>query len=346
GTKSVTATLPAALLVVLWWRHGRLAYRHDVRPLLPWFIVAIASGALTAWFEHRLIGANGAEFALSWVQRVLLSGRVIVHYASTLFWPTTLIFTYPRWEIIPSWTALLYPVGVALTLIVGWLLRARSRAPLAVLLLFCGTLTPVLGFVNVYPFRYAWVADHFQYLANIAPMVGLAAAVWTLPQRWARTAAVAAVALLAGMSWRQSGEYRDPITLYRATLARNDASWMAHHNLARLLANRPEARAEAIAHYQRATALKPDHARAYYGVGVLLQRDGRTAEAITALERARTLEPRNAQLVANASFLLGELYESRGDARTAAIAAYALADSLKPGVPQTQQALARARRAP
>jgi len=32
-SKTVTATLPAALLVIFWWRHGRLSLRRDVRPL-------------------------------------------------------------------------------------------------------------------------------------------------------------------------------------------------------------------------------------------------------------------------------------------------------------------------
>ena len=31
----------------------------------------------------------------------------------------------------------------------------------------CGTLFPALGFVNVFPFRYSFVADHFQYLASM-----------------------------------------------------------------------------------------------------------------------------------------------------------------------------------
>src|SRR5690606_37594336 len=36
-TKTVTATLPAVLLVLFWWQRGRLAWRRDVVPLLPWF---------------------------------------------------------------------------------------------------------------------------------------------------------------------------------------------------------------------------------------------------------------------------------------------------------------------
>ena len=33
----MTATLPAALLVIIWWSRGKLSWQRDVLPLLPWF---------------------------------------------------------------------------------------------------------------------------------------------------------------------------------------------------------------------------------------------------------------------------------------------------------------------
>ena len=44
-----------------------------------------------------------------------------------------------------------------------------GRGPLVAVLFFAGTLGPALGFINVYPMRYSFVADHFQYLASIGP---------------------------------------------------------------------------------------------------------------------------------------------------------------------------------
>ena len=52
-TKSVTATLPAALLVMFWWRRGRLSWRDDVVPLLPWFVMGVTAGLF-----HGLGGAG------------------------------------------------------------------------------------------------------------------------------------------------------------------------------------------------------------------------------------------------------------------------------------------------
>ena len=50
----------------------------------------------------------------------------------------------------------------------AWSIRRRSRGPLTALLLYVGSLFPALGFLNVYPFIYSFVADHFAYLAGLA----------------------------------------------------------------------------------------------------------------------------------------------------------------------------------
>jgi hypothetical protein len=63
-TKTVTATLPAALLVIAWWRRGSISWRNDLAPLLPWLALGLAAGLGTAWFEHTHIGATGDDFSL------------------------------------------------------------------------------------------------------------------------------------------------------------------------------------------------------------------------------------------------------------------------------------------
>ena len=133
-TKTVTATLPAALLLVFWWKHGKLDRRRDVQPLLPWFIVAAIAGAFTAWFERAIIGARGEDFALTLLERGLLAGRVIWFYLGKLVWPENLIFVYPRWEIDESaWWQYAFP-GAAVALAVGLAIlavRHGRRGPLA-----------------------------------------------------------------------------------------------------------------------------------------------------------------------------------------------------------------------
>jgi len=120
-------------------------------------------GALHGMGERTDIGAHGAEFNLSAGQRCLIAGRAIWFYAGKLLWPYKLTFIYPRWAVnTGSAWQYLFPVGVLVVLIVFVMLARRGeRGPLAALLYFSGTLFPVLGFLNVYPFIYSYVADHF-----------------------------------------------------------------------------------------------------------------------------------------------------------------------------------------
>ncbi len=348
ATKTVTATLPGALLVLAWWMRGRIAWRRDVVPLIPWVVVAAVSGLATAWVERRLIGAEGAEFDLDALQRLLLAGRDIAHYVGTLLWPARLVFMYPRWVIDARDPALYaYLAGTLALTLALWRMRDRTRAPLAAWLLLLGGLFPVLGFVNVYPFRYSYVADHFQYLANIGPLVLAAAGVHAMTDRWASVAAsrTAIVALLAGLgalTWQQSANYRDAETLWRATIAGNPGSWMAHHNLGRILASRAGGQPEAIAQFEATVRLKPDHARAHYSLGVALLRESRWDEAAPHLAAAIRLEPANMVLVANAEYLLGVYEMNRGGHAADAAAHFAEAARRKPTVAETRNALGEA----
>ncbi|HTT57026.1 MAG TPA: hypothetical protein VMF63_07955, partial [Opitutaceae bacterium] len=245
GTKSVTATLPGALLVVLWWRRGRLEWRRDVAPLVPWFAAGLAMGLLTSWVERRLIGAEGVEFNLTGLERGLLAGRVVWFYLGKLVWPSDLVFIYPRWNVsaAAAWQYLA-PAGVAAMLGALWSVRGRARGPLAAALFFGGTLFPALGFFNVYPFVYSYVADHFQYLASLGIIVLAAGAwgrAWSAPtarpgfrRGLLALAAAGLIATLGVLTWRQSRIYRDLPTLYRATVERNPDCWMAAFNLGNL----------------------------------------------------------------------------------------------------------------
>jgi tetratricopeptide (TPR) repeat protein len=293
-SKTVTATLPAALLVVFWWRRGRLEWKHDVRPLLPWLALGASAGLFTAWVEKTVIGANGVDFALTPLQRVLLAGRAIWFYAAKLIWPANLTFLYPRWSIDPGdWRQYLFPAGVLVVAIGLWRLARQNRGPLAGFLLFAGTLFPVLGFFNVYPFRYSYVAGHFAYLASLGILVPVASALARIDSKAGRIAIpVILLAVLGVSTWRQSGIYSDEETLYRATLERNPDSWLAHNNLGNILLKDPGARADAIAHFEAALRVRPDYWEAHLSLGnALLEMPGRLDDAIAEYQRALRLAP-------------------------------------------------------
>ena len=335
-TKTVTASLPAALLVVFWWQRGRLDWRRDLVPLVPWFVLGAAGGLFTAWVERALIGADGAAFDLGWVQRALLAGRVVWFYLGKLFWPAELIFTYPRWTIAAGvpWQYL-FPAALLALLGTLWALRTRGRGPLAGLLIFGGSLFPVLGFFNVFPFKYSYVADHFQYLASLGVIVpvaaGLAAAWLRLTDPGFRRAGLLLAALLlaalALLTRRQAADYRDSEALYRATLARNPASFMAHSNLGVILALVPEQRSAAIAHFSAALRINPDLQETHYNLANALSKTpGQAEAAIAHYHTALKLKPDYTDAHNNLAILLMKIPGQQREA----IGYYEIALRLRP----------------
>ncbi|CAG0980241.1 Magnetosome protein MamA [Gammaproteobacteria bacterium] len=345
-TKSVTATLPAALLVIVWWRFGKVSWRRDVLPLVPWFALAAGMAVLTVSVERHVVGARGAEWALGPGERILVAGRALWFYLGKLAWPADLAFIYPRWRpdtlSLAQW---IFPAAALLALASLWGVRTRSRAPIAVALLFAGSLFPALGFFDVYPFRYSFVANHFQYLGSAYVLAGAATGLAVLSARGRASASALRVAgclllpLLGGLTYREARNYRDAETLYRSILESDARSWFAHHNLAmglldrgrpeealphfeaalRANANAPEIRiglglalsrvgreGDAIGLYESVGRSHPESSDAESNLGELLRRMGRVDEAIVHLERAVRLEPRHEAARHNLGLALGQ----------------------------------------
>jgi tetratricopeptide (TPR) repeat protein len=300
-SKTIIATLPAALLVVFWWQRGKLSWKQDVFPLIPFFVVGIGAGLFTAWVEWKFVGARGSEYDFTFIERVLIAGRVIWFYLGKLVWPVDLIFIYPRWHVSQTvWWQYLFPITALLVSVVLWLLSRHNRAPLAAWLFFVGTLFPALGFFNIYPFCYSFVADHFQYLASIGPITLAAAGIAMLfrslmnKRQFLEPIVCGTLLLVLGVSsWRQSGMYTDIETLWRTTIAKNPNAFLAYNNLGNMLALQGKT-AEAIAQFHRAIEIKPDYAEAYYNLAIVLDRQGKPDEAIDNYQKAIEITPDSA----------------------------------------------------
>jgi protein O-mannosyl-transferase len=370
-TKTVTATLPAALLVIFWWQRGRLSWRRDILPLGPWLALGAAGGLFSGWVERTyIIGVHGEVYGLSLVQRTLVAGRAACFYLGKLLWPGNILFTYPHWTVDASagWQYL-YPLGMAALVAGLWALRRRSRAPLAALLFFLGSLLPTLGFLSVYAFIFSYVADHWQYLPSLG-VIALAAAGWA---RWTRSSPVVAIlvaGILGALTWRQSRYYRDAPTLYRATLERNPAAWRIREDGAEIMvaqgrleeaaeqfrqvlgANPDYAEArnhlgdiylkegkipEAIAQFQETVRLRPDATDAHVNLGTALSQTGNFTAAVTQFNDALGIEPGSAMIHNNLGNALSQL--RRGPE---AIAQYEEAVRLSPGFADAHVNLANA----
>ena len=292
-SKSVTCTLPAAVLLLIWWKRGRLRWR-EMAPLVPFFVLGGIMGLNTAWMEKHRVGAVGSEFALSLVERCLIASRALWFYTLKLVWPQNLIFIYPRWQIDPTalWQWVFVP-ATAITLATLWMLRGKlGRGPLVAVLFFAITLAPALGFIDVYPFRYSFVADHFQYLASIGIIaLGVATAGRVLRRPSARVGTSGLVlAVLGLLTWRHCAPFRDEETLWRDTIAKNKSCWMAYDNLGHLLQHQGKL-SEAITQYKQALLAKPDDELAHNNWANALLTTGDVHGAIGHFEQALRIKP-------------------------------------------------------
>lgn len=255
-----------------------------------------------------------------------------------------IVFIYPRWTIDATqpWQYA-HPLAALAAFALLWVWRERlGRGPLAAALLFSGTVFPALGFFNLYPMLFSFVADHFQYLTSLSLIALFTAAAHRGLRRLGPSAlragavAVAAILLLFGAkTWSLGHQYANEETLYRAILASNPDAEMAHHNLGIELGNRG-ALDEAIHHFREALRLNPKSHGSLYDIGLLLVRLDRLPEAVSALEAAARLAPGMSAYWNDLGVALARL--ERFDE---AIQCYKQALSLHPGDAQAAQNLSK-----
>jgi tetratricopeptide (TPR) repeat protein len=286
--KTVACTLPAALLIIRWMRGRDIGPRY-IAGLIPFFALGLAFGLLTVWWEANLVGASGRVWEMSYIERGMLAGRVFWFYIYKLLAPFDLIFIYPRWRVDSSamWQWL-FPAGMVLAAALLLALSRRiGRGPIAALAFFLVTLFPALGFIDVYPFQFSFVADHFQYMASIGPISLFAGtAAWAagrgISSEKARASAsvLAAAALLAvlwALSFNQTFAYKDSAAVWKDTIAKNPEAWIAHANLGVDSIN--DDLDSAMGHLEKAYALNPANETISHAMGLAFFKKSRELSA-------------------------------------------------------------------
>src|SRR5229473_3750108 len=328
--KSTACTLPAALLLILWLKKKPIG-RRSFFDIVPFVGLALGIGLVAVWWEKYHQGTRMLVSPAP-VDRLLIASRAVWFYLSKIFWPSDLTFIYPQWRIDAA-----NPVAYLWLIVAGALAvaiyfgrRFFGRSVEVAALFFVTTLSPLLGFIMLYTFRYTFVADHYQYLASIGP-IALASAGLVTSSRSSKTlqwpvvaGCFAILGFLSVLTWRQSATYRDAETLWRTTIAKNPGCWMAYNNLGvvqiekgnideairqceealKIQPNEPDAHIvlgnafmakqdvdRAIAHYEQALTLRPEDSNAHYNLGIALQEKGETDRAAREYEKARQYEP-------------------------------------------------------
>ena len=286
-SKTSVVMLPCVLLLIAWWQRGRISRVDWVRSA-PFFVVSLAAGLTTVWFQHhRSMNSHdwGAHDPLA--LRMLLVPRVLLFYLGKAFFPVDLSMIYPRWDrsLAASVT------GLATLACIFWIVCAKGgRGLLTALGSFLITVLPVAGLVPMTFFMYSFVSDHLVYLPLVGLLAAAAAMLATLraTPRW-RHVATGAMLLLSGSfavgCFIRAGDFGSSERLWTSTLTINPRCAAAHNNLGLALEDKKRW-SEAEAHFRAALRLDPHLSAALSNEAALFQHEGRWQEAAGAYEAA------------------------------------------------------------
>ena len=306
-SKGSVVMLPGILVVIAWWRRGRIGWR-DVGRVLPLVLIAITLTLVNIWFQTRHVTTALRDVTL--LQRLLGAGAVVWFYLLKALLPLNLVFVYPQWDIRPDDVRWWLPSIAAITLTawLWWKQRLRTtRSLLCAWSMVCLALAPVMGLTDAYYMRYSLVADRYAYIALLAVVVCVSAGLHRLvttgqtvdatvsARTWLLNAVGTVLAVVLGLTtWKRSHVYADADTLWTATLQQNPLCWLCETNVAVPLVARgtPDDLAQAMTHLNAAIRINPDAAESHDGLGVALQKAGRFQDAVAEHERAIALNPR------------------------------------------------------
>lgn len=293
-SKTVLCTLPVAMAILAVWVAPQRWHVWSVR-LAPFVALSIPIAWITIWREHS---HGNPPLPYSFLERTLIASRALWTHAGLLIWPVDLTIVYAKWPVSTTDPlSYVFPLAGLAGVATLWSLRGRfGDGPLVAVAFFVVTLGPMIGFVDFNIMRYAYVADHFQYVGGMG-LIALAAAAgrWALsgvPAGAMVAVAVVPLAVLAGLTRQQAALYVDADTIWRDNVAKNPRSWVGHNFLATELM-RSGRYEEAAARLREAVRHLPDHADALRTLGLVEASLGNLDDAVAWLRQARRVDPTN-----------------------------------------------------
>ncbi|MGO9124663.1 MAG: tetratricopeptide repeat protein [Terriglobales bacterium] len=320
-SKPQVITLPFLLLLWDYWPLGRFspAGQPTKAPALlleklPLFLMSLASAVVTMQAQKAGGAIHSPILYPFWLR---LENAIVSYsrYIGKAFWPAQLSPLYPHpldllrfWQVIAS--------AVFLLLVTTLVIRNRRHGYLVTgWFWFLGTLVPMIGLVQV---GEQAMADRYAYL----PFVGLFVMVCWGVGEWAEAKklatarlaipALAVIAVLSVLTYRQIGYWRDSETLWSYALRVTSVrSYKAHFNLA--VTYDAEGRYdEAVQQFREAIDPRGDDPRIHLGLGMYDQRHGHVREAIEEFQSGLRLSSDGA-MRADALSNLGSVYQQLHD---------------------------------
>ncbi|HZL36203.1 MAG TPA: tetratricopeptide repeat protein [Tepidisphaeraceae bacterium] len=267
---------------------GRWPRRRDIALLLPWLAMALAIVLITRAAQPIRQPADGGR----WWLRPFIATDAIAFYLQKLVFPLRLGILYdhaPATLIAHGWLYVTWLIPAALCAMI-WILRRRMPALPMAFAFFVAALLPVLGLI---PFEFqihSTVADHYVYVALLAPALVLA---WLLSRHPTRAPAAVCTILLALFAIRaavQTLTWEGSIPLFENALRINPASHEACNNLALAYENADRID-DALRTYQAGLKSDPTCVPLHTNLAALLAGQHRYEAAAQEYAAAQRLDP-------------------------------------------------------
>lgn len=310
-SKPMAVSLPVVLLILDWYPLRKIfslkTLRNACLEKLPFIGLSLISAFLTIQAQ-KAGGAMALMEVLPVSIRLPVAAKSLVAYLGKMIVPAHLIPYYPY----PEHVAILssgYVLPVLLLLGITALSAAvasRRRLLLAVWSYYLVTLLPVIGIIQV---GEQSMADRYAYLPGLGPtlLAGLlAASIWTMTTRLRMRALAAKIvciaagaAILASLGWltlRQTGIWKDSITLWTYVIAEEpERVPLAYNNRGLALSNSGQLD-DAIRDFSAAIDLNPYNLRYYHNRGEAFGKKGEFDKALRDYDRAIALDPQDASV--------------------------------------------------
>ena len=304
--KPMLVTMPFVLLLLDLWPLKRLNLSLNqpagrtsnlmplIREKIPLIILATISIILTFFAQQ----SRGAVQSLELIPINYRIANALIAYSGYFIktiWPHNMSVFYPHlgvnqpmWEVVSS---ALFLIGACLLAV-----KASKKYPymLVGLLWYIITLIPVIGLIQV---GSQSMADRYTYI----PMTGIFIVfTWGMHDLLLKNkkylnfifplSAAIIISVLSVLSFNQSKQWKNSITLFENAITITDENWLAHNNLGAALFDKGKTD-ESIFHFKEALKIKPIYFSAIYNLGRAFQEKGKSDTAVYYYNNVLRIKP-------------------------------------------------------
>ena len=303
-SKPMLVTLPFVLLLLDYWplqrrlktsdEQGRRF--HSLKIILlekvPFILMTLTVSMVTLWAQNK-VGATSFGENLSLTTRLANAMVTYVTYLGKTLCPLNLALHYPYDASLPLWKV--FASGIILLIITMITLLCIRKKPFWFTgwFWYLGALIPVIGLVQS---GTQAMADRYTYLPSVGVAIILTWSISSLEEGntinkkilW--PAAVCILMIMAVLTWRQCGFWKNSIDIWSHTSKVTKYNYLAYSRLGNAYGEMKQYR-QAIYYFNEVLRVRPDYVIAHNGKGVSYNAMGMPRAAINEFDKALEMKP-------------------------------------------------------